>query len=265
MANGARMILLEATVGTHPTVSFCPSSFCTLDMDSLVSSGLAILITLAVGFGIVYRLSHGVPGKLQLVLEFLLNYIRQQVEQAMGPTAPFVIPLAATIALYILIANWIEFFPLPEPYLIPANSDINQTVAMALVVFVWTNAYSLRVLGLKGFLRRFTKPFDASWVIRGPFILINIVEELAKPLSLALRLFGNIFAGVVMIFVITLLLPVYLAWVPLVVWKFFDVFIIGTIQAFIFMLLTIIYFGMAREGLEEEGHAEHATRRSAAA
>lgn len=258
------MIYLEATVGTHPTVSLCSSSFCTLDVDSLVSSGLAILITLAVGFGIAYRVSHGVPGKLQLVLEFLLNYIRQQVEQAIGPTAPFVIPLAATIALYILIANWIEFFPLPEPYLIPANSDINQTVAMALVVFIWTNAYSLNVLGLKGFFRRFTKPFDSSWVLRIPFIPINIIEEFAKPLSLALRLFGNIFAGVVMIFIITLL-PVYLAWVPLVVWKFFDVFIIGTIQAFIFMLLTIIYFGMAREGLEEEGHAEHAAPRSAAA
>ena len=258
------MIYLEATVGTHPTVSLCSSSFCTLDVDSLVSSGLAIFITLAVGFGIAYRVSHGVPGKLQLVLEFLLNYIRQQVEQAIGPTAPFVIPLAATIALYILIANWIEFFPLPEPYLIPANSDINQTVAMALVVFIWTNAYSLNVLGLKGFFRRFTKPFDSSWVLRIPFIPINIIEEFAKPLSLALRLFGNIFAGVVMIFIITLL-PVYLAWVPLVVWKFFDVFIIGTIQAFIFMLLTIIYFGMAREGLEEEGHAEHAAPRSAAA
>jgi F-type H+-transporting ATPase subunit a len=259
------MIYLQETVGTHPTVSFCSSSFCTLDVDSLVSSGLAILITLVLGFAIAYRLSHGVPGKLQLVLEFLLSYIRQQVEQAIGPTAPFVIPLAATIALYILIANWIEFFPLPAPYVIPANSDINQTVAMAIVVFVWTNAYSVRVLGLKGFLRRFTKPFDASWGLRIPFILINIIEELAKPLSLALRLFGNIFAGVVMVFVITLLLPVYLAWVPLVVWKLFDVFIIGTIQAFIFMLLTIIYFGQAREGLEEEGHAEHAAPRSAAA
>ena len=156
---------------------------------------------------------------------------------------------------------------MPEPYLIPANSDINQTVAMALVVFFWTTAYSFRELGLKGYFRRFTKPFDSSWVIRGPFILINIVEELAKPLSLALRLFGNIFAGVVMVFIIATvgLIPSAVAWLPLIVWKFFDVFVIGTIQAFIFMLLTIIYFGQAREGLEEEGHAEHAAPRSAAA
>lgn len=259
------MIYLQEVPGTHPTVSFCPSPFCTLDVDSLVSSGLAILITLVLLFAIAYRLSHGVPGKLQLVMEFLLNYIREQVEQAVGQTARFVIPLAATIALYILVANWIEFFPLPAPYLIPANSDINQTVAMAIVVFIWSNGYSIKVLGWKGYLRRFTKPFDASWGLRAVFVPINIIEELAKPLSLALRLFGNIFAGVVMVFVIVQLLPVVIAWVPLTAWKLFDVFVIGTIQAFIFMLLTIIYFGQAREGLEEEGHAEHATRRSAAA
>lgn len=261
------MIYLQETVGTHPTISLCPSPFCSLDVDSLVSSGIAIVITLAVAFFIAYRVSHGVPGKLQLLLEFLINYTRDQVNQLVGPTAPFVVPLGLTIFIYILIANWIEFFPLPQPYIIPANSDINQTVAMALVVFLWTTIYSFQQLGLKGYMRRFTKPFESSWVIRGPFIFINIIEELAKPLSLALRLFGNIFAGVVMVFIIATvgLVPSTVAWLPLVVWKLFDVFVIGTIQAFIFMLLTIIYFGQAREGSEEEGHAEHAAPRSAAA
>jgi F-type H+-transporting ATPase subunit a len=259
------MILLAETVGQHPTISFCGSWFCSLDVDSLVSSVLAIIVTLAIGFAVAYRVSHGVPGKLQMVLEFLLNYVRQQIEDTVGPTARFAIPLAATIAFYILVANWIEFFPLPQPYLIPANSDVNQTVAMALVVFVVTNWYSFRELGFKGYMRRFTKPFEASLVIRVPFVAINIIEELAKPLSLALRLFGNIFAGTVMVFVITLLLPPLAAWLPLVVWKLFDVFVIGTIQAFIFMLLTIIYFGMAREGLEEEGHAGQRAQHPAAA
>lgn len=260
------MILLQETqIGQHPTISLCNSPFCALDVDSLISSGLAIAVTLAIGFAVAYRVSHGVPGKLQLVLEFLLAYIRQQVEQTIGPTARFVIPLAATIAFYILVANWIEFFPLGiSQYLIPANSDLNQTVAMALVVFVTTTWYSFRVLGVRRYLRRYTKPFDANVGMRAGFVLINIVEEIAKPLSLALRLFGNIFAGVVMIFVITLL-PTFVAVIPLVVWKAFDVFVIGTIQAFIFMLLTIIYFGMAREGLEEEGHAGHGAPSPAAA
>jgi F-type H+-transporting ATPase subunit a len=257
------MIRLQETVGQHPTISFCNSWFCALDVDSLVSSGIAILVTLAVGFFVAYRVSHGVPGKLQMVLEFLLGYIRQQVEEMVGPTARFVIPLAATIFFYILVANWIEFFPLPAPYVIPANADINQTIAMALVVFVVTTWYSFRELGIWGYLRRFTKPFDANVATRAAFVFINVVEELAKPLSLALRLFGNIFAGTVMIFVITLLVPSFLAWLPLVIWKFFDVFVIGTIQAFIFMLLTIIYFGMAREGLEEEGHAGRGAKQTA--
>ena len=263
------MIYLQETVPgiSRPTVSFCSSWFCTLDVDSLVSTGIAIAITLAVGFFIAYRVSHGVPGKLQWVLEFLLNYTREQVSQLVGPTATFVIPLAATIFFYILIANWIEFFPLPQPYIIPANSDINQTVAMALVVFFWTTIYSFQRLGAKGFFNRFTKPFDSSWVIRGPFIFINVMEELAKPLSLALRLFGHIFAGGVMVFIIATvgLIPTAAAWLPLTIWKLFDVFVIGTIQAFIFMLLTIIYFGQAQEAPEEEGHAGHAAPRSAAA
>jgi F-type H+-transporting ATPase subunit a len=258
------MIVLQETVGTHTQVSFCNSWFCTLDVDSLVSTSIAILVTLAIGFYVAYRVSHGVPGKLQLLLEFLLNYVRQQVDEVIGPTAPFVIPLAATIFFYILVANWIEFFPLQAP-IIPANSDINQTVAMALVVFVLTTWYSVRQLGVRGYLRRFTKPFEAGLAIRIPFVFINIVEEIAKPLSLALRLFGNIFAGTVMIFVILKLVPALFAWLPLVIWKFFDVFVIGTIQAFIFMLLTIIYFGQAREAPEEEGHAGHGPPHTAAA
>ncbi len=259
------MILLQETVGQHPTVSVCGGWYCTLEIDSLVSTAIAIAITLAVGFFVAYRVSHGVPGKLQMLLEFLLGYVRDQVDEQVGPTARFAIPLAATIAFYILVANWLEFFPFPSKYLIPANSDVNQTAAMAIVVFLTTNWYSARVLGVKGYFRRYTKPFDASLGIRIPFVLINIIEEVAKPLSLALRLFGNIFAGVVMVFIIFKLVPLAAAWFPLVIWKLFDVFIIGTIQAFIFMLLTIIYFGMAREGLEEEGHAGHGAEHPEAA
>ncbi len=89
---------------------------------------------------------------------------------------------------------------------------------------------------------------------------LNIIEELAKPLTLALRLFGNIFGGLVMLFVLATLVPqiplpfvpVLLSTVLVVAWKLFDVLFIGLIQAFIFMLLTIIYFGMARQGAHEE-------------
>jgi F-type H+-transporting ATPase subunit a len=125
--------------------------------------------------------------------------------------------------------------------------------------------YSIRVLGFGGYLRRFTKPFELPLPARIAYIPLNILEELVKPVTLSLRLFGNIFAGAVMI---TLIASIGLLYLPavqnvptivvgsvlLAVWKAFDVLFIGFIQAFIFMLLTVIYFGMGREGLEHGHH-----------
>jgi F-type H+-transporting ATPase subunit a len=101
--------------------------------------------------------------------------------------------------------------------------------------------------------------------VRVIFVPLNVIEELVKPVTLSLRLFGNIFAGVVMVFLLGQLFNAGSAFISpviatpvglflLILWKAFDVFFVGTIQAFIFLLLTIIYFGQAREGLEEEGH-----------
>jgi len=197
-----------------------------------------------------------------MVLEFLVGYAKDLVKESVSEGGDFIIPLAATIALYILIANWIDLLPLTRPVQ-PANADVNQTFAMAIVVIVIVQAYSLKVLGLRGYLRRFTKPFEFNWVIRAVFIPLNLVEEIVKPVTLALRLFGNVFAGLVMVELLAQL-PVFLAWLPVGGWKVFDVLFIGAIQAFIFMLLTIIYFGMAREGLEEEHQHSGATLQRAA-
>jgi F-type H+-transporting ATPase subunit a len=185
--------------------------------------------------------------------------VRGLVRDSTAQDRNFIVPLAMSIGLYILIANWLDFFPLGIiGGLHPANSDLNQTLAMALVVIVVVQVYSLRVLGAGGYFRRFTKPLDGSIVLRTLFTPLNIIEEIVKPVTLSLRLFGNIFAGGVMIYLITLLLgaipllgPFVIGPFALVVWKLFDVFFIGSIQAFIFMLLTVIYFGQAREGLEE--------------
>lgn len=259
--------------GTHPIIVVCGQKFfCTFNYDTLISSGIAIVVTLAVGLGVARRLSSGKPGKLQMILELLLSYIRDLIKQMIGDDAMFVTPIAATIFLFILFANWLDFFPLTAP-VEPAAADINLTIAMSLSVIVIVQWYSIHVLGFRGYLRRFTKPFELPLWARIAFTPLNIIEEIAKPISLALRLFGNIFGGIVMVFLLTLGYVAFAGssvfqtattpiWVILLVgWKLFDVFLIGTIQAFIFMLLTIIYFGMAREGLEEEHHgtAVHAT------
>ena len=266
--------LAEAPPGTHPLVPVCGDGsfsivvgkfyYCAFTIDTLTSTLLAVVVTLALCFLIANRLSHRVPGKLQMVLEFLLSYARGMQKDQGAEDAAFILPIAATIFVYILVANWLDFLPLPHPYFRPATADINQTFALATFVILVVQYYSLRTLGLPGYLLRFTKPFDANLAFRIGFIPINIIEELTKPISLSLRLFGNIFAGLLMVYLLTLL-PIFVSPIPLILWKAFDVFFVGTIQAFIFMLLTIIYFGMAREGAEEEhhggGHAQAAPHR----
>jgi len=251
-------------------VSVCSGSvFCNISWDSLISSEISILLTILIMFLIARRLSSGVPGQLQVWLEAVYGYATGQAMHIDREAARFIVPLAMTIFLYVLIANWIDFLPLPRP-LHPANSDLNQTAAMGVLVFLVVQGYALRAQGVYGYLRRFTKPFEMPLPVRIAFIPLNIIEELAKPLTLSLRLFGNIFGGLVMIWVLSVLLPQIpyvqplwsvLAVVLLAAWKLFDVGLIGLIQAFIFMLLTLVYFEQAREGMEEShepGRGPHA-------
>ena len=256
----SRFFLLEPPPVSHPTVALCSGSiFCTISWDSLISSWISILVTIVVMSLIARRLSTGVPGQIQMWLETIYGYASGQAAHIDREAARFIVPLVMTIFVYILVANWIDFLPLPAP-IHPANTDLNQTAAMGVLVFLIVQWYGIRVQGWYGYLRRFTKPFEMSLPVRIAFIPLNIIEELAKPLTLSLRLFGNIFGGLVMIWVLSVLLPQIpyvqpfwsaLAVVLLAAWKVFDVGLIGLIQAFIFMLLTLVYFEQAREGMEE--------------
>jgi F-type H+-transporting ATPase subunit a len=257
-------LAIEAPPVNPPTVDICSGSpfFCQVNYASLVASAISIVLTIAFAFWVASRLNPRRPGKLQIVFELLVGYTNDLMKTTIGAEPPAIaLPLALTLFFYILVANWLGFFPIPAPYT-PANTDFNQTLAMAIVVFLAAEAYSIRKRGLIGFLHHMTRPFELPIPVRAAFILQNIIEEIAKPLTLALRLMGNIFGGVVMLWVLTVMLPLIpipvvplgLSVVLVTVWKLFDVFFIGTLQAFIFFLLTIIYFGQAVEGLE----AEHA-------
>jgi F-type H+-transporting ATPase subunit a len=260
------VIFADATIGSHPTIDLGCGPLCTLNYDSLISSALAVLATFGIAFWLRSKLRSGEPGKVQAVFELGYDALRGLVRTNVAEDALFIIPLALTLFLYILVANWIEFLPLGlVPILHGANADLNQTLAMAVVVIVVVQWYSIRVLGLAGYLRRFTKPFELPWPARVFFTPLNILEELTKPVTLAMRLFGNIFAGAAIIGLIvgfgTLSLPLVgtvggtiIGTVLLIVWKAFDVLFIGFIQAFIFMLLTVVYFAAAREGLEHQHH-----------
>jgi F-type H+-transporting ATPase subunit a len=252
------VIRAEDAPVNHPTIDLGCGPFCQVNYDSVISSGISILVTIAVAIVIARSLRPDRPGRLQALAEWIFSYVRRTASEN-APDAPYLVPLAATIGFYILIANYLDFFPITLiPNVHPANTDVNQTAAMALVVFFLVNGYAIRRRGLGGYLHNLTRPFELPILARAGFTVLNVIEEIAKPATLALRLFGNLLAGLLMIYVITLLLgnlPYVGSWlvgpIALAIWKLFDVLFIGLIQAFIFMLLTIVYFGLAREGLEE--------------
>lgn len=233
----------EIEVGHHVTREFLGV---TLNLDTIWATAVAGLIVIALGLYMRRRVTSGVPSGIQLVFETVTQQMQKQVESTMGlRTAPFVIPLSVTLFLFILIANWLAVIPSghsPE-YLAPPTADVNLVYAMALLVVGWMHVTGVRKRGAKNYFGHFAKPY--WWLVP-----INIIEEIARPFTLSLRLFGNIFSGVIMVTLITLF-PAYILWGPNVVWKLFDLFI-GLIQAFIFALLTILYFGSAAS--EEGGH-----------
>jgi F-type H+-transporting ATPase subunit a len=218
-----------------------------LNGDTIMGTLLAGAIVVGLGLFVRARVTSGVPSGRQLFFETVTQAVRGQVESTMGvKTAPFVVPLAVTLFMFILVANWIAIIPTghkPE-YIPPPASDVNLAYALALLVVVWMHISGVRKKGFRGFYHHLATP---HWAM----IPINLVEELAKPITLALRLFGNIFSGVIMVSLIALF-PAYLLWAPEIIWKLFDMFI-GVIQAFIFALLTILYFG-ALAPSEEGAH-----------
>jgi len=199
------LIYADGSIGTHPTIDFGCGPLCRFNYDSVISSLIAVVLTIAIAFWVRSRLQAGEPTRFQAVFEWGYDQLRALIKSNVADDALFIIPLAMTLFLFILIGNWIEVFPLALfPILHGANADLNQTLAMALIVIGVVQWYSIHVLGFRGYLRRFTKPFELPLLARIAFTPLNIIEEIQKPLSLGLRLFGNIFGGLVMVYLLTL-------------------------------------------------------------
>ncbi|CAJ1495501.1 F0F1 ATP synthase subunit A [[Mycobacterium] kokjensenii] len=225
-----------------------------VNIDTITSTAIGAVIVIALALFLRAKVtSTGVPSGVQLFFEAITVQMRNQIEGAIGmKIAPFVLPLAVTIFVFILICNWMSVFPWQyrdgddlHEVLAPAAADINFVLALALFVFICYHAAGFWRRGLLGHPLRVLKGHVA---VLAP---INLVEEIAKPVSLSLRLFGNIFAGGILVSLIALLGPYFMV-LPNAVWKSFDLFV-GLIQAFIFALLTILYFSQAME-LEEDHH-----------
>ena len=236
-------------VGVHETVTIGGMTFNT---DTILSSAIAAVIVIAMAFYVKAKVTSSKPNTVQLYFEVVTVQMRGQIESAIGmKIAGFVLPLAVTLFTYILVANWLSILPVQyassngevHELLKPAASDVNFVYAMALFVFVWYHGAGMRRRGVFGHLGKLVKGHVPA------LAAINIIEEIAKPVSLSLRLFGNIFAGGIMVALIALF-PAYILWAPNALWKSFDLFV-GLIQAFIFALLTILYFSQAMEPDED--------------
>ncbi len=229
-------------VGLHHTVQFLGLTF---NVDTMWSTAVAGAVVLGLGLIVARSATSGVPGKLQLTWESLVNWISQLVRDNIGHTDRSVIQLAIMLFTLILISNWLELIPSGE-WLIAPTADLNMTLALALIVIVGVHARSIRSKGFGGYVKHYFQPIPVLFPL-------NFIEELVKPFTLALRLFGNIFAGGLMLAIIGLI-PIWVNWPLQVVWKLFDM-AIGGIQAFIFALLTVIYYAQASESHSNETEA----------
>jgi len=238
------------------------------------------LISLALGalfclwFGIKARsATAGVPGKGQAFVELVVEFVDSQVKDVFHGDRRFIAPLALTIFMWVVFMNTMDLLPLDignalvtlfageetahhSYFRMVPTADLNTTVAMSLSVFFLVIFYSFKAKGAGGFGKELlTAPFHAEGTLAKialviPNIILNLVEYLSKPVSLSMRLFGNMYAGELVFMLIAGLL---VSWITFpfgvafgALWGLFHILII-LLQAFIFMVLSVVYISMAHE------------------
>lgn len=229
--------------------------FWTFHLDTLFFSVVLGGIFLAIFIAAARRATSGVPGKLQNFVEVLYEFADKQVKDTFHGRSALIAPLALTIFTWVFLMNAMDLIPVDLlPYIanlmgihylrVVPSTDLNATFAMSISVFFLILFYSIKIKGVGGFTKEILFTPFGKWFI--PFnVILKLVEELAKPVSLGLRLFGNLYAGE-LIFILIALLPWWIQWTLSLPWAIFHLLII-TLQAFIFMVLTIVYLSMAHE------------------
>ena len=265
----------------HLQVSVGTGKFWTLNVDSIFFLLLLSAIFLFVFLRIARRATAGVPGKMQCALELLVTFVDGLVKETFHGSTRFIAPLAVTIFCLVFMMNFMDMLPvdlLPslwakghavaglDPHhaflrVVP-TADLNGTIGISLGVFLLIQVYGVSHKGPKLFFQEMlTAPFHADGVVGKILLapanlLLRIIEELVRPLSLSLRLFGNMYAGE-LIFILIALMTFNSNWASKLtyvmlpmqfvadfIWTAFHILVI-TLQAFIFMMLTVVYLSMA--------------------
>lgn len=244
--------------------------FWTFNLDTIIVSVLLGALIVFVSARLGKTMEAGVPGGFQNFVESILDFVATNVRDAFPGHHPLIAPLALTVFIWVWLMNFMDLIPVDLiPYIaqlitgdphfkikIVPTADLNTTLAMAFTVFALILYFNIKIKGVFGFLKIFLfHPFGKFFIPLN--IVMTFIEEVSKPLSLGLRLFGNMFAGELVFLLIALIggtLAVGAAaffWAPLqavldLAWLIFHLLII-TLQAFIFMVLTIVYLGMAHD------------------
>lgn len=239
---------------THLTVG---EGFWTVHIDTLFFSWVTGLLFFGVFYAAARRATAGVPSGLQNFVEVMVDFVDNAVKDAFHGPRGFVAPLALTIFVWVLFWNLLDLIPVDLfPWLaslmgieylrIVPSADMNATFGLSLTVLALIIIYGIKGKGWGGFGKELvTHPFGGFWALVPFNLLLNIVELIAKPVSLALRLFGNLYAAE-MIFILIALLPWWIQWAGGTPWALFHILVIP-LQAFIFMTLTIVYIALAYE------------------
>lgn len=262
--------LQNLTCGIHEGHVHCAHSaeeakemgFWALNVDTFIVSLVLGLLFLVFFYRIAQKAQQGIPSGAQNFVEWVIEFIDNSVRGSFTGRSALVAPLAMTVFLWIFLMNLMDLVPvdyiprlaamigLGHFKLVP-STDPNATIGMALGVFFLVIFYSIKIKGLGGFLGELAlMPFQSkNKLVQVMFMPVNLLLEgvnlIAKPVSLALRLFGNMYAGE-MIFILIALLPFYAQWTLSLPWAIFHILIV-TLQAFIFMTLTIVYLDMAHQ------------------
>jgi F-type H+-transporting ATPase subunit a len=204
--------------------------------DYLVMCMVIVAVVLGLGLFVRSRLSVEKPGRTQIVLEDLISYVIGMLKEDIGPKGIRYLGVVATIGVFILIGNLMG----QVPGLIPATMNINVTLACALVVWFYYHLQGVKEQGIGSYLKHFAAPPGVPAALAPIMLPIEVISHLSRVMSLTLRLFGNIFGEKLIVLILAFLAPFI---VPLPI-MFLGV-IIGTLQALIFIKLTMIYLSAA--------------------
>jgi F-type H+-transporting ATPase subunit a len=241
----------------HLTHLSTGEGFWTFHLDTLFWSWVTGLIFLTLFYLGARRVTAGEPGKLQNFVELMVDFVDKSVSEGFHGPKGFVAPLALTVFFWVLLWNLLDLIPVDLlPWIastmgihyqrIVPSADMNATFGLSLSVLALIIIYSIKGKGVKGYIKELLFHPFGSFPLLVPFnIILNVVELIAKPVSLALRLFGNLYAAE-MLFILIAMLPWWAQWLPGTAWAIFHILVIP-LQAFIFMTLTIVYLSLAYE------------------